>query len=339
MRVTNDPIVESHPTWSPDGTKIAYAKLKESGLWDIWEIPALGGASRRVIVDATEPAWSPDGRSLAYCNLATGTIWSCDASGGNPRAVTQPDPMYRFQRQPAFSRDGRRIVFVQRQGGPYGEIAVAELAGGQVRVVTHDSVLVYSPVWSADDRFLYFASGRGGSCQHLEDPFGRRRAGADHSGPGGRCGPLPLGRRQADGVLDVPAEHQHRRRGPGLEGTEPDSQVADLRRRARGAGSRLLSRRQTHRLLLQSQGGRTGGHLGHGRGRLEPDAARRGRDIRTSSRAGMPTDTPSCSGPALPGLASRATGSGAWRFRAGLRRSSCRSRWVSRRTSIRRDSS
>ncbi len=170
VRVTNDPSVESHPSWSPDGTRIAYAKMKESGLSDIWEIPALGGAPRRVIVDATEPAWSADGRSFAYSNQATGTVWSCDASGGNARAVTQPDSTYRFHRQPAFSHDGRSIVFVRRQGGPYGELAVAELATGQVRAVTQDGALVYSPVWSVDDKFLYFASGRGGTVNIWKMP-------------------------------------------------------------------------------------------------------------------------------------------------------------------------
>jgi serine/threonine protein kinase len=172
VRVTNDPSVESHPSWSPDGTRIAYAKLKESGFSDIWEIPALGGGARRVIIDATEPAWSPDGRSFAYSNLATGTIWSCDTSGGNARAVTQPDSIYRFHRQPAFSHDGRSIVFVRRQGGPYGELAVAELAGGQVRAVTHDGALVSSPLWSQDDKSLYFASGRGGAFNIWKIPSG-----------------------------------------------------------------------------------------------------------------------------------------------------------------------
>jgi eukaryotic-like serine/threonine-protein kinase len=163
VRVTNDSNAESHPQWSPDGAQIAYARIKESGFSDIWEIPALGGAPRRVVLDAIEPAWSPDGRSLAYANQATGTIWICDASGANARPVTDRDPISRIHRQPAFSRDGSRLALVLRQGGPYGELAVIDLSTKSVRALTNDRALVHSPVWSADDRFLYFASSRGGT--------------------------------------------------------------------------------------------------------------------------------------------------------------------------------
>ena len=163
VRITNDPAAESHPQWSPDGTRIAYAKLKDSGFSDIWEVPALGGAPRRIVRDASEPAWSPDGRSLAYTNLMTDMIWICDASGGNARAVTTPDSISRTHRQPAFSHDGRRLAYIQRQSGPYGEMAIVDLATGRSRTVTADHVLSYSPAWSPDDAFLYFASSRGGT--------------------------------------------------------------------------------------------------------------------------------------------------------------------------------
>ncbi len=52
VRITNDANLKARPRWSPDGTKIAYSRLNESGLWDIWEVPALGGTPRRLILNA-----------------------------------------------------------------------------------------------------------------------------------------------------------------------------------------------------------------------------------------------------------------------------------------------
>jgi serine/threonine-protein kinase len=96
VRITNDANVKARPRWSPDGTKIAYSRLNESGLWDIWAVPALGGTPRRLILNAMDPAWSPDGRSLAYANNSTGSIWIADSSGQNARAITQPEPPWAF---------------------------------------------------------------------------------------------------------------------------------------------------------------------------------------------------------------------------------------------------
>ncbi|MGB7623805.1 MAG: protein kinase, partial [Terriglobia bacterium] len=162
VRVTNDPNLKARPHWSPDGSKIAYARLNESGLWDVWTVPALGGTPRKLLTNATEAVWSPDGRSLAYANSSTRTIWICDAMGSNARALTQPESQT-FHIEPAFSHDGRRIAFVRRGYGPYAELAWADVSSGKVEHLTDDKALTFSPVWSADNRFIYFASTRGGT--------------------------------------------------------------------------------------------------------------------------------------------------------------------------------
>jgi Tol biopolymer transport system component len=162
VRITNDPNVKARPHWSPDGSKIAYARLNESGLWDIWTVPALGGTPRKILNNATDAAWSPDGTSLAYANNFTGTIWVCDAMGANAHALTQPEGKV-WHMQPAFSHDGRTIAFVRRGSGPYSELASIEVSTGKVQPLTKDNALALSPVWSADNQFVYFASTRGGA--------------------------------------------------------------------------------------------------------------------------------------------------------------------------------
>ncbi|MGH9739527.1 MAG: LpqB family beta-propeller domain-containing protein [Candidatus Acidiferrales bacterium] len=166
VQITRDPNVESAPSWSPDGTTLAYARLNHWGTWDVWEVPALGGTSRRVILNAADPTWSPDGHSLAYLNIADGAVWISGVSGENAREVTHPLPGgFDLGTQPRFSPDGTRIAFSARtsSGGPYGELAVADLNSGRTSQLTHDNALALSPAWSADGRYIYFASSRGGT--------------------------------------------------------------------------------------------------------------------------------------------------------------------------------
>jgi Tol biopolymer transport system component len=169
VRITDTPEIEARPRWSPDGARILFARMNESGLQDLWVVSALGGAARRVVTDGAQPAWSPDGGSIAYAS--GGAIWICDATGGNPRAVTRPEPPLGHN-QPAFSRDGRRIAFVRRSDGPYGELAVVDPGTAAVRHLTRDGALAWSPVWSPDDRFIYFTSSRGGTMNIWRIPSG-----------------------------------------------------------------------------------------------------------------------------------------------------------------------
>jgi|CXWL01.1.fsa_nt_gi Tol biopolymer transport system component len=167
VRVTNDPNLETRPRWSPDGARLLFSRLNETGLNDAWVVSALGGTERRIVLNALYPAWSPDGRAIAY--TARGSIWICDANGERPRAVTTHEPLL-VHVQPAFSHRGGELAFVRRGAGPYGELAVADLATGAVRPVTQDGALAWSPVWSSDDRAIYFTSTRGGTMNIWKIP-------------------------------------------------------------------------------------------------------------------------------------------------------------------------
>ena len=161
VRLTSDPNIETRPRWSPDGTKLLYSRLNESGLQDIWVTPAFPGNARRIVPNAFSPAWSVDGRQIGYS--ASNTIWICDADGGNANQLTKLEPPPIFHDQPAFAHSGKSIVFIRRRLGPRSEMALADLQTGAVRTLTTDDALALSPVWSADDRFIYFSSSRGGT--------------------------------------------------------------------------------------------------------------------------------------------------------------------------------
>ena len=173
IHVTNDANLKSRPEWSPDGTTLAYARLNDSGLWDIWEVPALGGTPRRVILNATDPAWSPDGRSLAYENLSDRGIWISGTSGENAHQVAatanDPEGLWRNS-EPRFSPDGRDIAFASRPTGPYGELEVVNLESGKIRALTHSNAMALSPAWSPDSVYIYFASSSGGTLNIWKIP-------------------------------------------------------------------------------------------------------------------------------------------------------------------------
>ncbi len=163
VQVTNDPNLKVRPAWSPDGTTIVYGRVNQSGVWDIWEVAALGGTPRRLILNATEPAWSPDGHLLAYENAADGAIWISGVAGENAHQVATPMGGRGRATEPRFSPDGTQIAFISRANGPYGELDVADLNPGKVRRLTDDGALELSPAWSPDGRYIYFASGRSGT--------------------------------------------------------------------------------------------------------------------------------------------------------------------------------
>jgi len=132
-RLTDDPAGDSLPRFSPDGRRILFTS-ERSGNWQIWEMPAEGGAARRVRTNGFRE-WqvdeAADGR-LAFLSNAEGPecLFVTDRSGQARRLVRHGEDT--IMGNPDWSPDGARIVFSSNHWLGH-HIYLVELASGKDR--------------------------------------------------------------------------------------------------------------------------------------------------------------------------------------------------------------
>lgn len=99
-----------------------------------------------------EPALSPDGRQIAFAS--GGDIWEVPASGGVAHLLVTDAAT---ESRPLYSPDGRKLAFVSTRSGN-ANIYLLDLASGAVTRLTWDEGGDELDAWSADGKWLYFAS-------------------------------------------------------------------------------------------------------------------------------------------------------------------------------------
>ena len=105
--LTSGRFFDEMPAWSPDGTRIAFARL-QAGTMTLRVIrPGHRGVKRLTRAAAGNPSWSPDGRRLVFeSNRGIAVI---NADGSELRYLTRS----KRDGEPAWSPDGRTIAFVR----------------------------------------------------------------------------------------------------------------------------------------------------------------------------------------------------------------------------------
>jgi len=111
---------------------------------------------------------SPDGRLVAYSAL--GKVWTKTLPGGEPRRLTRDD---RLEESPAFSPDGRRLVFTTWTDAEKGRVRVAGVDGSGARDVVRAPGHYTEASFSPDGRWIVFRAVRGDAVRgetHGEEP-------------------------------------------------------------------------------------------------------------------------------------------------------------------------
>jgi Tol biopolymer transport system component len=165
---------DSQPAFSPDGQKIAFRSDREGG--GIFVMGVLGDSVVRLTDEGYRPAWSPDGSEIAYelerwvdphGRSTIDPLWAVNVETRQKRKLSDGDAV-----QPAWSPHGSRIAYWAVVGASgQRDLYTIPAVGGQPVRVTEDEALDWSPVWSADGRFLYFISDRDGNMNVWRVPI------------------------------------------------------------------------------------------------------------------------------------------------------------------------
>ena len=170
-RLTNNAANDEAPTWSPDGSRIAFASTRQSTYRQIYVMRADGSNVIRLTQNTASeihPSWSPDGTKIAFQHYAhrivnrqivfNSDIAVMPAGGGNIIQLTQTG----HEREPAWSFDGTKIVFTSTRDG-LAEIYKMNANGTGVGRLTNNTVNDLSPTWSPDGTKIAFESDRNGN--------------------------------------------------------------------------------------------------------------------------------------------------------------------------------
>ena len=155
-RLTNDSDWDWKPSWSPDGTQIAFQSSRD-GNYEIYVMDSDGSNPRRLTDHPAEdwfPSWSPDGRHIAYVSGRDSNyaIYAIGSDGSNPRNLTNDSYRHYY---PSWSPDGRHIAFVTMRNNK-AAIYVMDSDGSNRRFLTIDPGQPWSPSWSPDGRHIAF---------------------------------------------------------------------------------------------------------------------------------------------------------------------------------------
>jgi Tol biopolymer transport system component len=156
-RLTVNVTADDDPAFSPDGTKIAFARYNGGSAFDVFVMDANGRHQLPLATapgDDERPSWSPDGTKIVFSSQrdggtgyfggGTGSIYVMSSDGSEQTGLTAGGK----DRDPAWAPDGSRILFVSTRSG-YGDLYVIATDGAGLTRLASTGTAALEPDWQA----------------------------------------------------------------------------------------------------------------------------------------------------------------------------------------------
>jgi TolB protein len=165
------------PSWSPDGTRLAYVSFELNK--PVVYVQTLATGKRVPIANFkgnnSAPAWSPNGQQLAIVLSRDGIsqIYTINADGSGLRRVMR-SPL--IDTEPHYTSDGSSLIFTSDRGGN-PQIYRVPVAGGDAQRITFNGSYNISPGLSPDGANLVYVTRRDGAFRIAIQDMG---SGSEH---------------------------------------------------------------------------------------------------------------------------------------------------------------
>jgi tricorn protease len=172
-RLTSDVGAEILPSFSPDGSTIAFTG-EYDGNRDVYVVPATGGVPRRLTYHPAEEyvaGWTPDGKKILFNSWGNSfmhfedQLYTVPLDGGFPTQLPIP-----IAEAASFSPDGTHIAYVPHpkwqsawkryHGGQTTPIWILDLKDSSIVKIPRENSNDDTPMWIGDT--IYFLSDRNG---------------------------------------------------------------------------------------------------------------------------------------------------------------------------------